>query len=268
MEVLKKLSHRWFQIGTYLDVSVDSLNSFRSKSEYVHIPDGDCLISMINCWINEGEDVSWEKLAQALDKCGLADTATVVRERYMLQVAASIADVNEIVIQPDSSVIETLQGLEVSFCRLLVKLEELQGHYHIHRGVLFLNVLIGRNEFEYCKLGKQVLQKLSDNYMDTFNIEILRKYVTAYNNEEMVKITEEYQEEKKRFLASAPVRDFQQAVVSKVESQSSGDVVVEIMMPNKYQVTKRTLDDIVKLAFLGLEGSQHKSQVRVQASAL
>ena len=36
---------------------------------------------------------------------------------------------------------------------------------------------------------------------------------------------------KKRFLASATVRDFQQAAVSKVKYQSSGDVVAEVMIP-------------------------------------
>ena len=92
--------------------------------------------------------------------------------------------------------------------------------------------------------------------------------MAVFKNEEMVKVTEEYEEEKKRFLASAPVRDFQQAIVSKVESQSSGDVVVEIKITKKYHVTKRTLDDIVKLAFLGLEGGWHECQVDVQASTL
>ena len=221
---------------------------------------------MINCWINEDEDVSWEKLAHALDKCNLADTATVVRERYMLQVA-SIADVNEIVIQPYSSVIETLQSLELSFSHLLATLEELHSEYYVERGVLFLNALLGTEDFKYCRKSSEILHKLSANHLDTFNIEILRKYVAVFKHEEMVKVTEEYEEEKKRFLASAPVHDFQQAVVSKVESQSS-DVIVEIKMPKKYQVTKRTLDDIVKLAFLGLEGGWHECQVHVQASTL
>ena len=218
--------------------------------------------SMITTWIDEGKDVSWEKLAQALDKCNLTDTANAVREKYIQQVASS-ADENKIVIQPDVTVIQTLQALEFTFSSLLAKLESLHGSDYSKKGVLFLNTLLGKEEF---KSYHTILQQLSNDHLDTFNIDYLRQYVSIFDNKEMVKVTDEYEEKKDQFLASAAVRYFQQAVVSKVESVSTGDVAVDITVPKRY-ATKRTLDDIVKLALLGLEGS-NKPQVRVQASAL
>ena len=219
---------------------------------------------MISYWINEDKDVSWENLAQALDHCNLTDTARALKKKYILQVV----DENVIIeIRPDSTtIVQTLQSLECSFSHLLTKLEDLHRPGYFEKGQLFLNSLFGTFEFNMAQKSKRLLERLSSNHLDTFNIDYLRKYVSIFDNEQMIKVTDEYEEEKEQFLTSAAVRDFQQAVVSKVESVSTGDVAVDITVPKCY-ATKRTLDDIVKLALLGLEGS-NKPQVRVQASAL
>ena len=267
-EVLRKCASEWFTIGTYLGVSVYSLNSFRG-GEHKHRPILDCLISTINCWINESEDVSWEKLAQALDKCNLTDTATTVRKKYIQQDASS-AYQNRIEIQPDVTIIKTLQSLEMSFSCLLIKLEDLHRPEYTKKGILFFNTLFGTKMYggpgilAYEK-SSDILQELSNDHLDTFNIDYLRQYVSIFDNEEMVKVTDEYEEKKEQFLSSAAVRDFQQAVVSKVESLSTEGVFV-ITVP-KYYANNRTLADIVKLALLGLEDS-NKPQVRVKASVL
>ena len=126
--------------------------------------------------------------------------------------------------------------------------------------------MLGKEEFKSYQDSDKILEQLNNNHLDTFNIDYLRQYVLIFDNEEIVKVAAEYDETKEQFLASAAVCDFQQAVVSKVESVSTGDVVVYIVIPKRY-ATKRIEDDIEKLALLGLEDS-NKPQVRVQALAL
>ena len=257
---MKEFCNRYYEIGVCLGVSVQTLNAIQLAARGVN-----CTIELskvIASWFDEGKDVSWEKLAQALDSCHLTDAATAVRKKYIQR----STDENRIEIKPDVTVVQKLQSLEFSFSHLLSKLEDLHSPDNLKKGILFLNTMLGKEEFKSYQDSDKILEQLNNNHLDTFNIDYLRQYVLIFDNEEIVKVAAEYDETKEQFLASAAVCDFQQAVVSKVESVSTGDVVVYIVIPKRY-ATKRIEDDIEKLALLGLEDS-NKPQVRVQALAL
>ena len=261
--VVKEFCRQYYEIGICLGVSLRTLEKIKGQSMA-----GSRTIElskMLTSWFDEGEDVTWENLAQALDQCDFTDAATAVRKKYIQQVARSAVKIR-IEIKPDVTVVQKLESLEFSFSHLLAKLEDLHSPDNLKKGILFLNTLLGEEEFHTYQESNKILKQLCNDHLDTFNIDYLRQYVLIFDNEEMIKVAAEYDETKEQFLASAAVRDFQQAVISKMESVSTGDVVVNIVIPKRY-ATKRIKDDIKKLALLGLEGS-NKPQVRVKALAL
>ena len=171
-------------------------------------------------------------------------------------------------IKADVAVVSSLKELEGSFGYLLVQVKRLlvQSKCDLSDALLFLDSVIGSEEFIGCDSFGKLMRQLQRDHIDVFNISILQQLVTCFDNHELTEVIEAYNMKKESFLKHTTVLNFQRAVVSRVEPiLASGMAVVTIKVPKKIaRHCDRTLKDIEELAMEGFEEC-HKKFIRLHA---
>ena len=161
-------------------------------------------------------------------------------------------------IKADMAVVSNLKELEISFGRMVVQVKRLFSKSDLSDALLFLDSVIGTEEFNKCDSFDKLMRQLQRDCIDVFNISILKQLVTCFNNHEQIEIIEAYNEKKENFLKHTTVLEFQCAVVSRVEPiLASGKAAVTITI-SKELASHRTLKDIEKLAMDGFEECHKK----------
>ena len=171
-------------------------------------------------------------------------------------------------IRADVAVVRELKELEGAFGYLLVQVKRLLvlNKCDLSDALLFLDSVIGSEEFIGCDNFGEVMRQLQRDHIDVFNISILQQLVACFNNLELTEITEAYNKKKESFLKHTTVLEFQRAVVSRVKPiLTSGMAVVTIKVPKKMaRRCDRTLKDIEELAIEGFEEC-HKTFICLHA---
>ena len=171
------------------------------------------------------------------------------------------------VIKADVVVVSNLKELEASFCRMLVQVIRLlvNNKCDLSQARFFLDSLIGSEEFTECENFEKLMRQLQrGHYIDVFNISILQELLAScLNNDKLTKVIRAYLKKKEGFFKQTTVLEFQRAVVSRVKPiLANGEVFVTITISE--MSTKRTLEDIEKLAIEGFE-ERYKRFVHLRA---
>ena len=164
-------------------------------------------------------------------------------------------------IEADIAVVNNLKDLEASFGHMLVQVKRLLvlNKCDLSDALLFLDSVIGSEDFIECDNFDKLMRQLHQNHIDVFNISILQQLVACFNNRELTKVIKAYNEKKEKFLKHTTVLDFQRAVVSRVEPiLASGKAVVTIKVPKKISRHRTTLKDIEELAMDGFKECHKK----------
>ena len=171
--------------------------------------------------------------------------------------------IDDATLEADVRVISDLHRLESDFSDIMTDTRKDLKGCDINELKFYLEDLIGVDEFRKCKNIDQVLRKLRQNHIDTFNIRYLECLISKFHKDEaIVKKIEEYEEKKEEFLRATTVKEFQQAVVSKAEAVTpKGMVTVTIKIPKEYGAP-RTMKDVEELAKKGFKG-RHKDFVKI-----
>ena len=167
-------------------------------------------------------------------------------------------------IKADVVVVTNLKKLEDSFGRMLVQVKRLlvDNKCDLSDALLYLDSVIGSEDFISCDNFGKLVRQLQRSHIDVFNISIIQQLVANFDNQELTKVVEAYNEKKEEFLEQTTVIDFQRAVVSKVKPiLSQGKASVTITISQAYD---RTLRDIEKLTMEGFEEC-HKEFVSLHA---
>ena len=161
-------------------------------------------------------------------------------------------------IEANLAVVNDLKELENLFGRTLVQVKRLFNKCDLSDALLFLDSVIGSEDFIECANFDKLMRKLQRDHIDVFNISILQQLVACFKNQEQTEVIEAYNEKKESFLKQTTVLEFQRAVVSRVEPiLASGMAVVTITISEK-MASHRTLKDIEKIAMEGFENDQKK----------
>ena len=79
LEALKIEPSIYPTLGSNLKIEADKLNEISRNTTHTE----DCLREMYRVWLEKGSDVSWETLAQALEKMHLYEKASEIRREYI-----------------------------------------------------------------------------------------------------------------------------------------------------------------------------------------
>ena len=171
-------------------------------------------------------------------------------------------------IKADVAVVRNLRELEASFSHMLVQVKRflVQNKCDLSDALLFLDSLIGSEDFIECENFDKLIRQLQRDHIDVFNVYILQQLVANFNKDGLTELIEAYNERKENFLKKTTVLEFQRAVVSRVVPiLASGMAVVTIRVPKKMALRcNRTLKDIEELAMEGFEEC-HKKFIRLHA---
>ena len=149
---------------------------------------------------------------------------------------------------------------------MLVKVKRQLSKCDLSDALLFLDSVVGSEEFVRCDNFGKLMWQLQRDHIDVFNVSILQNLVANFENckDELNEVIEAYIENKESFLKQTTVLEFQRAVVSRVEPiLASGKAAVTITI-SKELASHRTLKDIEKLAMDGFEEC-HKTFIRLHA---
>ena len=161
-------------------------------------------------------------------------------------------------IEADVTVVSNLKDLEILFGRTLVQVKRLFNKSDLSDALLFLDSVIGSEDFIGCDNFDKLMRKLQQDHIDVFNISILQQLAACFDNHELNKVIEAYNEKKESFLKQTTVLEFQRAVVSRVEPILASGMAVVTITISKEKAYDRTLKDIEKLAMEGFEKCQKK----------
>ena len=171
-------------------------------------------------------------------------------------------------IKADVAVVRNLRELEASFSHMLVQVKRflVQNKCDLSDALLFLDSLIGSEDFIECENFDKLIRQLQRDHIDVFNIYILQQLVVSFNKDDLTELITAYNEKKEFFLKQTTVVEFQRAVVSRVVPiLASGMAVVTIKVPKKMALRcHRMLKDIEELAMEGFEEC-HKKLIRLHA---
>ena len=143
--------------------------------------------------------------------------------------APSTTDEIKAEIEADVTVVSNLKKLEASFGQMLVQVKRLLNKCDLSDALLFLDSVIGSEDFIRCDNFDKLMRQLQRGHIDVFNISILEQLVACFDNHELTEVIKTYNEKKESFLKQTTVLEFQRAVVSRVEPiLASGKAVVTI----------------------------------------
>ena len=164
-------------------------------------------------------------------------------------------------IEADGKIVRKLRYLGCDYALMLTKFRELLAGCNISHAQFFLNNLFNTGIYTSCDNIEQLLIKLCQHYVDTFNVYYLQQLATCLERDDVKQLIQEYEEKKEKFLEDTTVLDFQKAVVSKTEPYlSNGMVEVAIKIP-MHLASKKVLRDMEVLAMEAF-GDNQKSFVR------
>ena len=171
--------------------------------------------------------------------------------------------IDDAALEADVRVISDLHRLESDFSDIMTDTRKDLKGCDIKELKFYLEDRIGVDEFRKCKNIDQVLRKLRQNRIDTFNIRYLECLISKFHKDEaIIKKIEEYEKKKEEFLKATTVKEFQQAVISKAEAVTpKGMAKVTITIPKEYGAP-RTMKDVEELAKKGFKG-RHKDFVKI-----
>ena len=280
LNALKKLE-KWLTFGVLLGVPLSQLR----KIELNHQKDSNrCKLELLQYWLDSTLDPTWNEIVQALeetDQLALAAQikhdylwSTVVSEEegmlrpcyllllyyiimcidvakpdheYLLTSSATTLDKIEVKIEADRAVVRDLKVLEYSFGLMLVEVKRLLDHNNcdLSIGLFFLDSVIDSEDFIGCDNFEKLVRQLQQGHIDVFNVSILQQLVDRFDNPELTKVIDEYNEKKESFLKSTSVLEFQRAVVSRVGPVPVSRMTIVI---SEEMASRRTLKDIQKIA--------------------
>ena len=167
----------------------------------------------------------------------------------------------------DVKVVGEIQDLESDFSFMYSEVRDVLANCDVAKAKFFLKDLLGTDEFTNCRTIDELLQQLRRNHVDTFNVYYLRQLVRLFHRDaDIVKSINEYKEKQEKFLETTTVKDFQNAVVSKAQTDPpKGMAAVSIRVPNVREGNKRTLKDIKALASEAFKG-QDKHLVKINVT--
>ena len=168
----------------------------------------------------------------------------------------------------DVEVVDGLQDLESDLSSMMNETRKDLANCNIVEVQFYLDHLLGVDEFRKCQNIDEVLRKLYRNHIDIFNIRYLEYLVIQFHQSDaIVKTIEKYEEKKEKFLRSTIVKEFQQAVASRVETilpKRMAAVTIRIRIPEDYCVPC-TMKDVEKLAKKGFKG-HHMDFVKINVT--
>ena len=169
-------------------------------------------------------------------------------------------------IKADVAVVKELQELENFFYATLVRVKRCLKKLNcaLSDARQFLNGVTGTRDFNSCDSFDKLMEKLQQDHIDVFNTSRLQGLVACFDEDELTKLVDLYEEKKQSFLKNTTVFSFQRAVVSKVERVlPKGKATVTIKVLEK-KTSLQTLKDIEDLALKGFEDC-YKSFVQLHA---
>ena len=176
------------------------------------------------------------------------------------QPAAQGVDKPEAVIHADVNVVRRLLELESSFSCMLTKLRHHFAKRYLKDARFFLDDVFQTDDFRDCQSFEEILIRLRRQlYIDTFNIYYLQKLVAIFKKNKLIKLVNEYEQQKKEFFQDTTVVSFQQAIVSRIRPElPSGKVCLTIKIPIDQSAAhcQPTLRDIEWLARKGFKENE------------
>lgn len=142
---------------------------------------------------------------------------------------------------------------------MLTKLRHHFAKRYLKDARFFLNDLFQTDDFSNCQDFGEILTRLRRQlYIDTFNIYFLQKLVANFKKSKLIKLVNEYEQQKEKFLEDTTVSSFQQAIVSRIPPKPpSGKVCLTIKIPiDQSALCQPTLRDIKQLARKGFKENE------------
>ena len=172
----------------------------------------------------------------------------------------------------DVKVVGEIQDLESDFSCMYLEVRDALANCDVAKAKFFLNDLFDTDEFTNCCTVDELLRQLRRSHVDTFNVYYLRQLVSGlfHRDADIVKSIvmsiNEYEEKQEKFLETTAVKEFQHAVVSRVQTDPpKGMAAVSITVPKVRVGNKRTLKDIKTLASEAFE-EQDKHLVKINVT--
>ena len=240
------------------------------KIKLHHQKDSDrCKLELLQYWLDNNSAPMWNVIVQALKETDQLALADQIKHDYLCLSTnkAITSDEIKVEIKADVALVSNLRELEKSLGLMLVQVKRLLvlNKCDLSDAQLFLDSVIGTEDFTRCDTFNKLIRQLQQDHIDVFNISILQRLVAFFDNHELTAVVEVYNEKKESFLKHTAVLEFQRAVVSRVEPiLASGNVVPVTIKTSKEIASLQTLKDIEILAIEGFEES-HKKFVRVHA---
>lgn len=181
-------------------------------------------------------------------------------------VAAPSLITNVITIEADVAVVSNLKSLEASYGHMPVKASRYLQECDLSEVVSYLDSTIEPEVFNECKNFGEILKKLKkDVHIDVFNIAVLTELVKLFDKAELTQEIEQYIKKKDSFLEETTIKEFQRAVVCRVEPiPINKRIAVAIKIP-KEKVCKVTLKNIEELAKKGFDEEKYRSFMHLHA---
>ena len=172
----------------------------------------------------------------------------------------------QVEIRADVAVVKDLQLLDRFFTTTLVRvMHYLKLRCDLSLARTFLDFITGTEDFSSCDNFDKLMRLLYRDYIDIFNISILRELVACFQESELMELVKNYERKKDDFLKQPTVLCFLRAVFSRVAPFiPKGRAVTTIKIPLKVFI--RTLNNIKKLAMYAFDDC-HKPFVRLHAEA-
>lgn len=141
---------------------------------------------------------------------------------------------------------------------MLTKLRHHFARRYLKDAQFFLNDFLRTDGFSNCQSFEEILIRLRRQlHIDTFNIYCLQQLVAIFKKSKLIKLVNEYEQQKEEFLKDTTVVSFQRAVVSRIQPElPNGKVRLTIKIPRERVTSCQTLEDIEQLARNGFKENQ------------
>ena len=142
-------------------------------------------------------------------------------------------------VEADVKVVRGMQDLESSFSGMILDMMDALANCDISRMRFFLEDLLDTDEFSSCDTIEKLLRQLRQGHVDTFNVYYLQQLISRFHKSDSAAIesVKEYEEKREKFLEATTVKQFQQAIVSKVETlPPKGMAVLAIRIPAELNI--------------------------------
>ena len=161
-----------------------------------------------------------------------------------------------VVVEPDTRVVKQLMELEGHYADMIRRVSQCYSNCNLADMQLFLNTLMGTEEFNNCTSICAVLGQLSRCHIDTFHISYLEQLADSFKNVEVTVLIERYNTEKEAFLKETSIAEFHDAIKCRVDPILPGEKRVIMVKIPKRVAKLRTLMDMEILAEKAFEANK------------